>query len=351
MCGLALTVLLSTWLITAVTLKLALARQVLDIPNQRSSHLAPTPKAGGIGMVMAASAALYWLAAGWGAQMWLPLTALATCGIAIATIGLADDLKPLSARLRLGVQLLAATILLAGLQDVPRFTAAGFSLPFYLGLPLALLWLLWMTNLYNFMDGIDGLAGMHAMAVGFCAALLLAAAQVPAVLWLAPLLVAVASGGFMVWNFPPARIFMGDTGSAWLGFVFAALALLSGIYDPGLFWLWAILLAVFVTDATLTLLTRLLRGQRIHEAHRCHAYQRVSLRLMEHYKSMGDNPATARSRAHRLYGFFVLAVVLAWLLPLAWLAAGDVVDGFVATLIAYGPLVVAALWLGAGRDH
>lgn len=349
LCGVLLAVVASAWLITALTLKLALARQVLDIPNDRSSHLVPTPKGGGVGIVLATSVALFWLAARVGHPVFFPVTIMTTCGLSIAAIGFADDLKPLSARLRFGIQLLAATVFLVCLNPPSGLSVAGLPVPAMVALFLALGWMLWMTNLYNFMDGIDGLAGIHTMAVGICAALILATAQAPLALWFAALLLAAASGGFMVWNFPPARIFMGDTGSAWLGFIVAALALLSGIHNPQLFWVWIILPGVFVADASITLLSRLLHGQKIYEAHRSHVYQRVSLRLMIHYQDSGLDTVVARSRAHRLYCLFSLAVMALWLLPLAWLVSARLLDGFTATLIAYTPLVLVALWAKAGK--
>lgn len=348
--GLALTAFALSWLLSAMALKLALAQQVLDIPNARSSHLVPTPKGGGAGIVLAASVALYWLtASAEQVTTFFPLAIMTTCGLSIAAIGFADDLKPLSATLRFGVQLLAALVFVVCLDPPGGLSVAGLPLPGMIVLLFALGWMLWMTNLYNFMDGIDGLAGLQAMAVGVCVAVILATAQAPLALWLAPLLLAAASGGFILWNFPPAKIFMGDTGSAWLGFVFAGLALLSAIHDPLLFWVWAILLGVFIADASITLLSRLLRGQKIYEAHRSHTYQKVSLRLMAHYQHRGLDAVTARTRAHRLYCLFSLAVLILWLAPLAWLASVHILGGFTAALIAYTPLAMTALWCKAGK--
>lgn len=341
----------SAWLLTVITLRLALARQVFDIPNHRSSHLVPTPKGGGVAIVVAASAAICWLAASAGHTLFFALTIMVTGGISIAAIGLADDLKPQSARLRFSIQLLAALVFLICLKLPAGLSVAGLPLSGLMLLPLALGWMLWMTNLYNFMDGIDGLAGIHSIAAGAGIALVLAANQAPLALWLAPLVIAAASGGFILLNFPPAKIFMGDTGSAWLGFIFAALAVLSGIHDPALFWVWIIILAVFVADASVTLLSRLLRGQRIYQAHRSHMYQRVTQRLISDYQGKGMDAGAARTRAHRLYCLLSLAVMALWLMPIAWLAGADAIPGFLAVLVTYVPLVAVALWFKAGQQE
>ena len=342
---LGMAVLAASWGITALVLRAGLARRVLDIPNARSSHLVPTPRGGGIGLVAAGSAALWWLVAGAG----LPAATAALTGaaLAIAAIGLADDLKPLSARLRLAVQLGAGLALLAALPEAPRLALGGGEAPAWLALAAALGGLAWLTNLYNFMDGIDGLAGLQGVAVGSAAALVLGLAG--SGMWPAPLVVAAAAAGFSLWNLPPARIFMGDVGSAWLGFMFAGLALLSSLDDPRLPWCWLVLLAVFVSDASVTLLTRLARGERIHEAHRSHQYQRLTRRWVARFEALGATAPAARARAHRRYSLGAMAVVLIWLLPLAGALALGTLEPLVALLLAYGPLVAAALWLGAGR--
>ncbi len=338
------TVFFCAWLLTALVLTLALRHRVLDIPSERSSHLQPTPRGGGLGMALAASLGLGWLVVD---GAW-PLLPVIVAGLALALVGLADDIKPLSARPRLAVQLAAAVAVLASL-GAPAIFLWSWQVPGALATGFALLWLLWMTNLYNFMDGIDGLAGLHALAVGVAAAWLLALAG--DALWPAPLVVAVAAAGFSAWNFPPARIFMGDTGSGWLGFVLAALALLAGRENPDLLWCWIILLALFASDSTVTLLVRLARGERVYQAHRSHVYQHLTRRWMARLVVRGLEQRRARARVHGWYCLGSVAVVMVWLLPLATAVALGLMDGAVATLLAYGPLLASALWLGGGRDE
>jgi len=192
--------------------------------------------------------------------------------------------------------------------------------------------LLWLLNLYNLMDGIDGIASVEAITVCAGGALLYVLIGIPA-LAVAPLLLAGAVAGFLVWNFPPARIFMGDAGSGFLGVVLGGLALQAAWVTPQLLWAWLILLGVFVLDATFTLLRRLMRGDKIYEAHRSHAYQYASRQYGAHL------PVTMA----------VLAINILWLLPWACVVALGYIDGLLALLIAYLPLALLAVRFNAGQ--
>ena len=143
---------------------------------------------------------------------------------------------------------------------------------------------------------------------------------------------AAAKLGFLAWNWPPAKIFMGDAGSGFLGAMLAALSVEAAKVDPTLLWCWLILFGVFIVDATMTLTRRMVRGEPIHEAHRSHAYQHAAIRW----------------RGHRPVTLAVAAINLCWLLPLALLVARHWLDGLVGILIAYAPLIGAAAWMGAG---
>jgi Fuc2NAc and GlcNAc transferase len=190
-----------------------------------------------------------------------------------------------------------------------------------------MLFLVWMTNAYNFMDGIDGLAAVQAVTVGAGGALVHSLA-VAAPSWQLPLLAAAASLGFLAWNFPRARIFMGDVGSGFLGLLFALVALQAAMVQSALFWAWLVLLGVFVVDATATLLRRVLAGERIFEAHRTHAYQRAARRLGSHV------PVTLA----------VAVINTVWLLPIACLVALERVQAIAGLGVAYLPLLLAWLW-------
>jgi Fuc2NAc and GlcNAc transferase len=147
-----------------------------------------------------------------------------------------------------------------------------------------------------------------------------------------PALLAAATLGFLVWNFPPAKIFMGDAGSGFLGLMLAALSLQAAVLRPVLFWCWVVLLGVFVVDATVTLIRRLLRGERVYEAHRSHAYQHAAIAF----------------GAHRPVTLAVAAINVCWLLPWALAIAAGWVAGVVGLVLAYVPLVALALRFRAG---
>ena len=163
--------------------------------------------------------------------------------------------------------------------------------------------LVWLTNLFNFMDGIDGLAGMEAVSVSGLGAFLLLRNRLLSGAQLS-LMLCAASLGFLVWNWPPAKIFMGDVGSGFLGFTLGTLALFSSKTDSTLVWPWLILLAAFLVDATVTLLRRISGRARWYEAHRSHAYQH----------------AARASGSHAKVTLAVAAMNIGWLFPLAWAA-------------------------------
>jgi Fuc2NAc and GlcNAc transferase len=138
-----------------------------------------------------------------------------------------------------------------------------------------------MLNLYNFMDGIDGIASVEAICACLGASVLYWLSGLDALIW-GPLLLAASVAGFLYWNFPPARIFMGDAGSGFLGIVLGGLSLQAAWVSEPMLWAWLILLGVFIVDATFTLFRRLLRGEKVYEAHRSHAYQFASRRFGKH---------------------------------------------------------------------
>jgi len=281
-------------------LKYGANRTLLAIPNSRSSHSQPTPTGGGVAIVLVLSAVLvgyFWLgvsAAGW----------LAAGGVGIALLGLADDLVELSARMRIVIQLLVvATVLWAlAVVDTLKADPAGGLIA---GLPGIVLWLLlllgltWFINLFNFMDGIDGIA--TAQSAAYCLGALLFmlgdAGWVTQVLWVG----VAASAGFAVFNVAPARIFMGDVGSAFWGYLLGFLAVHLAIVGALPFVASLVLLSAFWFDASYTLCVRIVSGQKFAQGHRSHLYQRLADRL-------GHGRTTAM-----YVGLFVF-----WQWPLVW---------------------------------
>lgn len=325
-------VFVASWTMTAGVRRYALARSIMDIPNARSSHQIPTPRGGGVAIVLGFLGCLP-LAGLLGAVDGRSLLALLPAGALVAAIGFLDDHRHIPARWRLLGHFVAALWLLCWLGGVPPLPMPWGMLDLgLLGDFLGLVFLVWLLNLYNFMDGIDGIAGLEAISVCLGGALCGWAVGTSQLAWL-PLILGLAAAGFLVWNFPPARIFMGDAGSGFLGLILGGLALQAGAVASPLIWSWLILLGVFIVDATFTLIRRLIRGERVYEAHRSHAYQRASRRYGSHLR----------------VSLAVTAINVLWLMPLALLVALGQVSGLLALIVAYAPLVLVVAHQGAGR--
>jgi Fuc2NAc and GlcNAc transferase len=317
--------------LTAIIRRYAIARSILDIPNARSSHSEATPRGGGVAIVIAFLTAFMIFCI----EDQLSFTSflgVAVPGAFVAIIGFMDDHGHIKARWRLLGHFLATAWALFWLGGLPPIVAFGvfFDLSWF-GHLLGVLYLVWMLNLYNFMDGIDGLASVEAICACLGACLLYWLLGLETLVW-GPLLLAATVAGFLYWNFPPARIFMGDAGSGFLGVVLGVLSLQAALVSPPMLWAWLILLGVFIVDATYTLFRRLLRGEKVYEAHRSHAYQFASRRVGKHL------PVTIA----------VGAINIFWLLPISVCVARFGLDGTLGVILAYAPLILLANKLRAG---
>ena len=288
--------------------------QVIDIPNVRSLHAAPVPRGAGLVIalvVLAVQVALLGMGE-WPVQSGA-FTTLVAAGF--AALGWADDRASRGVGLRLAVQALLAAVFVFGAlpADTAWWLRAGMGLA-----------LLWQVNLFNFMDGADGFAGVQtiSVALGLALLLMLSGHHGPA---LAACALAGAACGFLRWNWHPARIFLGDVGSYFIGFELGALAIFS-VEVGHVPWPALILLAPFVIDASLTCAARVLRGHAVWRAHREHAYQALVLR--------GWSPARVSA------SLAVLSLVLCW--PAAVLA---IRHGATAGVFVYGLLAIIWLWL------
>ena len=321
-----------SFVLTAALRRYALARSIIDVPNARSSHSIPTPRGGGVAIVLAFLLALPVLA---GAQLisWDALIATGGAGALIAVIGFMDDHGHIAARWRLLGHFVAASWALFWMGGLPSLNMFGVTVDLgWVGGILAAFYLVWMLNLYNFMDGIDGIASVEAICVCLSACLLYWLSGLESLAWL-PLVLAMAVAGFLFWNFPPARIFMGDAGSGFLGMVLGIISIQAAWASSQLLWAWLILLGVFIVDATFTLIRRLLRGDKVYEAHRSHAYQFSS----RHFG--GHLPVTLA----------VAVLNLVWLLPLALCVVMLELDGITGLIVAYVPLIALAIKFHAGE--
>lgn len=317
--------------LTLVLRQYALSRSLIDIPSARSSHSAPTPRGGGVAIVLAFISALGMLLSV-GLIASSAFWSIAGAGAMVAVIGFMDDHRHIAARWRLLGHFVASVWLLFWIGGLPVIDLWGetFDLGWF-GHVLAAFYLVWLLNLYNFMDGIDGIASVEAICVCLGACLLYWVDAAPDLVW-APLLLAVSVAGFLCWNYPPARIFMGDAGSGFLGIVLGGLSLQAAWFSADLLWGWFILLGVFIVDATFTLFRRLLRGDKVYEAHRSHAYQFASRRFGSHL------PVTVA----------VGAINLLWLLPIALGVTQFGLNSTLGMSLAYAPLVVLAIKFRAG---
>ncbi len=325
--------LVAAWMLTWVVLRRARALQLIDLPNERSSHSLPTPRGGGLAIVIVCTALLLYHALAGPGSATVPL-AIAAGGVVIAVVGFIDDRRGLSASLRFGVQALVALGVILALGGVPDEVASALpALAGPLGTALCVVVVLWFLNLFNFMDGIDGIAAAQSIYMTGAAAFLGALAGSAPASQALLVGVAAASAGFLAWNWAPARIFMGDVGSAFLGYLLPVMALWISTDSAVGAWTFIVLGSLFIGDASATLARRSLQGHRWSDAHRSHVYQRLSRRWSSHAK------VTAA------YTLANLVVVL----PLAWVTLRY---PQLAAPTAMGTTVIsiAVFWLlGAGR--
>jgi UDP-N-acetylmuramyl pentapeptide phosphotransferase/UDP-N-acetylglucosamine-1-phosphate transferase len=270
------------WALVAGVRYLSIRWHLYDHPNERSSHVRPTPRLGGVALAVVLVSGL-WIAAAneaggvTGPAWWL----LSGVGAAVALVSLADDLRPLPVLVRLATHLAAAAavLLVSGpLEAVPLGTST-VAVPAWLGAAIVLLWVAGFINAFNFMDGIDGIAGGQAVVAGLGWIVLGSVLHAPA-LAIAGALVAGSGMGFLRHNWSPASIFMGDAGSALLGFLLSAGPLLLGgqaAWLPGVLLVWP-----FLFDTTVTLVRRLCDGEPVWQAHRSHLYQRLAPERQAH---------------------------------------------------------------------
>lgn len=310
--------------LTYLVIRYSRAFGAIDVPNERSSHRVPTPRGGGLAIVIVVLIGTLVLTATTQVSAWAS-AALIMTGLMVAAVGYADDKFQLRASPRLAVHVMAAIVLVAILTieaDVHWFAAI-----------LYILGITWSVNLFNFMDGIDGIAGSQAVFVTGAAAILASLAGGSSIVGLLALTCG-ACLGFLVWNWSPARIFMGDVGSGFLGFWVAALSLVLHTEGALSIWTCIVLNGLFVADATTTLVRRMMLGKRWYEAHRSHAYQHLATRWGSH-------------------GRVTLLVWIVNLLLILPLAMVTVQVAHMAPVIAMGAIVLLGgiAWrCGAGAD-
>ena len=281
-------------------------RQILDNPNERSSHTVPTPRGGGLAIVVLVL--LTALVSGITNGNWKPTLIFIVSGIILAFLGWQDDVRSLSPLVRFPVQGLIAAVSIWGLGYFKAVTIPLFG-EWHLGLVgvlITFLWIIGLTNAYNFMDGIDGIAGGVAFAAGLGWMLLTSNIEYLAnslVFWVA-LAIAASSLGFLGHNWHPARIFMGDVASTFLGYSFAVMPLLASDQEGDALMLGTLLMWTFIMDAGVTFIRRALKRENVFAAHRTHLYQRM-------VANGGTHPAVS--------SLYILMTFLAVLLAYGWM--------------------------------
>jgi len=264
-------VVVASFLLTELIRRYTLKKNLIDTPNERSSHTVPTPRGGGLSIVVIFLISISFVDS-------LPsdiFMALMGSGSVIAIIGFWDDHDHVPAKWRLLSHFAASFWALYYFGGIPEFQFLDFSLDSgWFGIGVVAFVLVWLLNLFNFMDGIDGIAASEAIFVSSAGAFfcwLMGTDTISIIL----LILAASTAGVLALNWPPAKIFMGDVGSNFLGLIIGVIAYAS-ILEGASVWIWLILLAVFLVDSGVTLLRRILNGEKWHEAHCSHAYQHAA---------------------------------------------------------------------------
>jgi len=289
--------------ITKYIIKYSIRHSLIDIPNKRSLHSLPTPRGGGISIasVTVLSVVLFYFI---GEITQDVLFALAIGGLLIATVGWIDDHKHIPTGWRALLYFLISLWAVLWISNIEEINIGTFIFKINtIGLLLLILGLSWLINLYNFMDGTDGLASSQAICTGLMAGFLFIISGEKGLAAIC-FSITAACMGFLIWNWPAAKIFMGDVGSCFIGFTFGVLALVGEKIIVSSLVIWTILLSLFISDATFTLFMRIITKRKWYSAHREHAYQR--------YVQLGNS--------HKKLLFIVIILNLLLLWPLALLA-------------------------------
>ena len=327
---------ISAWFSSYLVQRYAVQLHLIQVPNHRSSHHQPTPHGGGIGIIMGFLSISFWLL--WQAQLNYPLfLTVIALALVIALTSLIDDLWHLSIRIRLSIHCAASLLLILGLSNLVVYDPLDIGgLPIQIAIFCLVVMSAWWINLFNFMDGIDGLAAMQAIFMLLAAgglSLSMHPELYQQTLWLWMLYLAAATGGFLVLNWSPAKLFMGDIGSTFLAFMLVFFTLVSIYLNWLNYAVWGILAALFISDATVTLMRRIFTRQAWTKAHRSHAYQYLSRQWQSHQKVT----------------LFYLLLNIIWLLPLAYLALQQPHRQHIYLLIAYIPLLFLMYKGNAGK--
>lgn len=304
----------------------AVKKNLLDTPNSRSSHSIATPRGGGLSIVICFLSVIV-LSDSLPSNIVFALTGSA---VLVAIIGFWDDQGHIAARWRLLSHFIAAIWALYWLGDIAKFELLGLSINLSLFFFVVIAFVfVWLLNLFNFMDGIDGIAASETIFVASAGAYFSWNNGLENLSYIS-LVLASSVMGFLILNWPPAKIFMGDVGSGFLGLMLGIIAY-ANIIEGSSVWVWLILLGVFLVDSGITLIRRIIGGEKWYEAHCNHAYQHA-----------------AKKYGHKRVTIGTIIINVCWLLPVAFMVYLNENISVLLTLIAYTPLVILALNFKAG---
>ena len=313
-------------LLTELIRNYSLKNNLLDIPNSRSSHNIATPRGGGLAIVICFLITISFS----DFILFDYFCALVGGGALVAFVGYFDDKGHIAARWRLLSHFSAAIWVLYWLGGIPEFQFLGWNIDLsWVGFVIVAFVLVWLLNLFNFMDGIDGIAASETIFVASAGAYFLWLSGLENLSYIL-LVLASSTMGFLFLNWSPAKIFMGDVGSGFLGLMLGVIAYIS-VLQGMLVWIWFILFSVFLVDSGVTLLRRIFNGDKWYEAHCSHAYQHA-----------------ARKWGHKNVTLSVIGINLFFLLPVALFAYFEPNWGFILTLLTFVVLIIVALKLKAG---
>lgn len=319
-------IILASLLLTEFIRRYSVKKDLLDIPNSRSSHSIPTPSGGGLSIVIC-----FLIVIGFSTSLSTnTIFAFIGSGTLIAIVGFWDDRISISVRWRLLSHFIAAILALYWFGSLPEFEFMGLSINLsWFGFVIASFALVWLLNLFNFMDGIDGIAASEAVYVAFAGAYFSWLNGLESLSYIS-LILAASTMGFLILNWPPAKIFMGDVGSSFLGLMLGIIVY-ANILEGSSVWIWLILLGIFLVDSGVTLVRRVINGEKWYKAHCSHVYQHA-----------------ARKWGHRKVTLAVIGANLFVLFPIALLVHHNPEWGGVITLFIFILLVAIAVKFKAG---
>ena len=319
-------IIFASFVLTDFILRYSLHKNLIDMPNERSSHTLPTPRGGGLSIVVIFLFSITFIDT-ISRDLFF---ALIGSGLIISLIGFWDDHTHIAAKWRLLAHFTATFWILYWLGGIAEFHLFNYNINLgFIGLVLVAFLLVWLLNLFNFMDGIDGIAASEAIFVSSAGALFSWLYGLEGLSFIS-LLLAASTFGFLILNWPPAKIFMGDAGSAFLGLMLGVIAYATVLEGVSV-WIWIILFGVFLVDSGITLTRRMLKGEKWYEAHCSHAYQHAA-------KKMGHKKVTV----------VTIMINVFWLFPLAYISYLKPEIGLLMAFMAFFPLIIVAVKFKAG---